>query len=396
MKTEYDVVIIGAGASGLMCAAQAGKRGRRVIVLDHAPKPGRKILMSGGGRCNFTNRRVNSQNYISSNPHFVKSALSRYRSQDFIDLVRQYGIRFTEREHGRLFCTGSAGQILDMLLAECRSAGVCLAFKISITGIERPASSSRGFRICTARETIEASSLVIATGGLSMPAAGATPFGYKVAGQFGIPVVEPRPGLVPFTVQPEDKAVLAPLAGISVKARVRTGSASFTEQLLFTHRGLSGPVILQASSFWQPGARLTIDLFPDGNLGELLETLRQTRSKRHLKSVLAEHLPTRLVQARIDEKLLNSPIHTLSRHGLERVIDEIHAWNIQPGGTEGYRTAEVTVGGIDCRRFSSKTMESQDVPGLYAIGEVLDVTGWLGGYNFQWAWSSAWAAGQVV
>ncbi|NDY70777.1 aminoacetone oxidase family FAD-binding enzyme [Desulfobacter hydrogenophilus] len=395
MKIEYDVVIIGAGASGLMCAAQAGKRGRRVKVLDHGPKPGRKILMSGGGRCNFTNRRVSAQNYISSNPHFAKSALSRYRPQDFIALVRQYGISFSEREHGQLFCTGSAGQILEMLLAECRSAGVCLAFKTSVSSIERQASV-RGFRICTAGESIEASSLVIATGGVSMPAAGATSFGYKVAGQFGIPVVRPRPGLVPFTLHPEDKTVLAPLAGISVKALVCTGSASFKEQLLFTHRGLSGPVILQASSFWQPGAPLTIDLFPDGNLEDLLETEQQTRPKRHVKSVLTEHLPTRLVQARLNEKLLDSPLHAISRQGLKNVADEIHTWNIQPGGTEGYRTAEVTVGGIDCRGFSSKTMESRDVPGLYAIGEVLDVTGWLGGYNFQWAWSSAWAAGQVV
>ena len=395
MKTEYDVVIIGAGASGLMCAAQAGKRGRRVKVLDHGPKPGRKILMSGGGRCNFTNRRVSARNYISSNPHFVKSALSRYRPEDFIDLVRQYGIRFSEREHGRLFCASSAGQILDMLLAECRKSGVSLAPKTSITGIEKQ-TPARGFRVRTSGVSINAPSLVIATGGVSMPVSGATPFGYKVAGQFGVPVVQPRPGLVPFTVQPADKTVLAPLAGISVKARVSTGSVSFKEQLLFTHRGLSGPVILQASSYWQSGAPVVIDLFPDGNMEELLETARRSRPKRHVKSVLAEHLPMRLVQARLDETLLNCPLHSLSRQGLKQVINEIHAWNIQPGGTEGYRTAEVTVGGIDCRRFSSKTMESRGVPGLYAIGEVLDVTGWLGGYNFQWAWSSAWAAGQAV
>nr|WP_319396808.1 NAD(P)/FAD-dependent oxidoreductase [uncultured Desulfobacter sp.] len=395
MKIEYDVVIIGAGASGLMCAAQAGKRGKRVKVLDHGPKPGRKILMSGGGRCNFTNRRVSAQNYISSNPHFVKSALSRYRPEDFIDLVRQYGIRFSEREHGQLFCSDSAGQILDMLLAECRNAGVSLTPKTGVTGIERQ-MSVQAFQINTSGESISAASLVIATGGVSMPAAGATPFGYKVADQFGIPVVPPRPGLVPFTVQPADKTVLAPLAGISVKARVRTGSVSFEEQLLFTHRGLSGPVILQASSYWQSGAPVTIDLLPDKNLEELLETVRKTRPKRHVKSVLAEHLPTRLVQARLDEKLLNCPLNRISRQELQTVIDAIHTWHIQPGGTEGYRTAEVTVGGIDCRRFSSKTMESRDVPGLYAIGEVLDVTGWLGGYNFQWAWSSAWAAGQAV
>nr|WP_320190468.1 NAD(P)/FAD-dependent oxidoreductase [uncultured Desulfobacter sp.] len=395
MKTKYDVVIIGAGASGLMCAAQVGKRGRRVKVLDHGPKPGRKILMSGGGRCNFTNRRVSAQNYISSNPHFVKSALSRYRPEDFIDLVRQYGICFSEREHGQLFCTDSAGQILDMLLAECRKAGVSLALKTGVTGIERE-TSGRGFKVRASGESINAASLVIATGGVSMPATGATSFGYKVAEQFGIPVVPPRPGLVPFTVQPADKTVLAPLAGISVKARVCTGAASFEEQLLFTHRGLSGPVILQASSYWQSGAPVTIDLFPDGNIGELLETICKTRPKRHVKSVLAEYLPTRLIQARLDEKLLNCPLNRISRQALKTVIDAIQTWNLQPGGTEGYRTAEVTVGGIDCRRFSSKTMESNDVPGLYAIGEVLDVTGWLGGYNFQWAWSSAWAAGQAV
>jgi hypothetical protein len=351
--------------------------------------------MSGGGRCNFTNRRVSAHNYISSNPHFVKSALSRYRPEDFIDLIRKYGIRFSEREHGQLFCTDSAGQILDMLLAECRNAGVSLTPKTGVTGIERQ-TASQAFQINTSGESISAASLVIATGGVSIPAAGATPFGYKVADQFGIPVVPPRPGLVPFTVQPADKTVLAPLAGISVKARVRTGSVSFENQLLFTHRGLSGPVILQASSYWQSGSQVTIDLFPDRNLEELLEAVRKTRPKRHVKSVLAELLPTRLVQARLDEKLLNYPLNRISRQGLQTVIDGIHAWHIQPGGTEGYRTAEVTVGGIDCRRFSSKTMESRDVPGLYAIGEVLDVTGWLGGYNFQWAWSSAWAAGQAV
>ncbi len=395
MRSEYDVVIIGAGAAGLMCAAQAGVRGRRVKVLDHAPEPGRKILMSGGGRCNFTNRQVSAQNYISSNPHFVKSTLSRYEPRDFIKLIQGHGIRFSEREHGQLFCTGSAREILSMLLSECNRAGVVFGLNTNITGIER-LDPGPGFRLNTAGEELMASSLVIATGGVSIPGAGATPFGYKVAEQFKIPVVPPRPGLVPLTLQPGDKAVLAPLAGISVKARVRSGSACFEEQLLFTHRGLSGPVILQISSFWQPGTALTIDLLPDENLAQPLETEQKTRPKRHLKSVLAERLPKRLVQIRMTKKQLNRPVGSISHQEIQIAADAIHAWQIQPGGTEGYRTAEVTVGGIDCRRFSSKTMESRDIPGLYAIGEVLDVTGWLGGYNLQWAWSSAWAAGQVV
>ncbi|WP_321492292.1 NAD(P)/FAD-dependent oxidoreductase [uncultured Desulfobacter sp.] len=395
MKTRYDVVIIGAGASGLMCAAQAGLRGRRVMVLDHGAKPGRKILMSGGGRCNFTNRRASAQNYISSNPHFVKSALSRFRPQDFIDLVRRHNISFSEREHGQLFCTGSAKEILAMLLTECEHAKVSLRLNTCVNGIDR-ADSGQGFRVRTTQGCIDTSSLVIATGGVSIPAAGATPFGYKIAEQFGIPVVPPKPGLVPLTLQPEDKKALAPLAGISVTASVHSGSVSFKEQLLFTHRGLSGPVILQISSCWQPGTVLTINLFPDKDISEQLLTEQKIHPKRHLKSFLTQRLPKRLVQARLDDKLLDSPLNAIQGQRLSHVADAIHAWKIQPGGTEGYRTAEVTVGGIDCRRVSSKTMESRDVPGLYAIGEVLDVTGWLGGYNFQWAWSSAWAAGQVV
>lgn len=395
MENRYDVVIIGAGASGLMCAAQAGSRGRRVIVLDHGAKPGRKILMSGGGRCNFTNRRVSAQNYISSNPHFVKSALSRYSPQDFLDLVRRHNISFSEREHGQLFCTESAQEILAMLLTQCERANVSLRLNTSIDGIDR-ADTGQGFLVHTTGGSLGATSLVIATGGVSIPSAGATPLGYKIAEQFGIPVVPPRPGLVPLTLHPEDKKVLAPLAGISVNASVHTWSVSFKEQLLFTHRGLSGPVILQISSSWQPGTVLTINLFPDEDISEQLSTEQKIHPKRHLKSFLTQRLPKRLVEARLDEKLLDTPLHAIQGQRLSHVAEAIHAWKIQPGGTEGYRTAEVTVGGIDCRRFSSKTMESRDVPGLYAIGEVLDVTGWLGGYNLQWAWSSAWAAGQVV
>ena len=395
MKSQYDAVIIGAGASGLMCAAQAGVRGRRVKVLDHAPEPGRKILMSGGGRCNFTNREVTAENYISSNPHFVKSALSRYQPRDFIALARHHGIRFSEREHGQLFCTGSAKEILSMLVSECRRAGVVFGFNTDITGIEQR-DANTGFRIRTAGEKIHTPSLVLATGGVSIPVAGASPFGYKMAEQFGIPVVPPRPGLVPLTLQPRDKERLSPLAGISVKARVRTGSVDFEEQLLFTHRGLSGPVILQASSYWQPGTALTIDLLPNEDVVQWLETAQNNRPKCHLKSVLAKRFPKRLIQVLLNEKQLSRPLGAMTRQEIQITADRIHEWKIQPAGTEGYRTAEVTVGGIDCRRFSSKTMESRDVPGLYAIGEVLDVTGWLGGYNLQWAWSSAWAAGQMV
>jgi predicted Rossmann fold flavoprotein len=397
MTNFYDVVIIGAGASGLMCAAQAGKREKKVLVLDHGPEPGRKILMSGGGRCNFTNKQVSSDHYISSNPHFCKSAISRYTSQDFINQVDSYDISYEERSHGQLFCIGKASQILDMLVTECQKAKVTISLNTQVIEIEKLSSQ---FCVHTESCEINTTSLVIATGGVSIPGAGATPFGYKVAEQCNIPVVLPRPGLVPFTLQPQEKKILQPLAGISVDAKVSSSLAVFTEKLLFTHRGLSGPVILQVSSYWQPGQTITIDLMPFDNLVEILKNKQASRPKKHLRSCLYDLLPKRLVDARLDASRdtcrADLPIGSVSNDQLGQIAGIFHEWQIKPGGTEGYRTAEVTVGGVDCNRISSKTMEVTKVPGLFFIGEILDVTGWLGGYNLQWAWSSGFCAGLYV
>jgi len=401
MADIFDVVIIGAGASGLMCAARAGHRKKRVLVLDHGSKPGQKILMSGGGRCNFTNKQICAEHFISSNPHFCKSAISRYTSRDFITLVDTYGISHEERSHGQLFCTGSASQILEMLLTECRKARVRITLNTTIKKIEQLPSTTNlkaplQFRVHTPSGKIDTKSLVIATGGVSLPGAGATPFGYQVAQQFDIPVVLLRPGLVPFTLQPKDKALLQPLAGISVDAQVRCPLAVFNEKLLFTHRGLSGPVILQISSYWQPGQTITIDLLPFTTLVETLKNKQKSHPKKFLKSLLYEVLPKRLVDVRLANCHGDRPIGPLSLDQLRRTASAFHEWQIKPAGTEGNRTAEVTVGGVDCNHVSSKTMEAGAVPGLFFIGEVLDVTGWLGGYNLQWAWSSGFCAGQYV
>lgn len=392
MADTFDVIIIGAGASGLMCAARAGSPGKKVLVLDHNKAPGKKILMSGGGRCNFTNREVNADHYICANPHFCKSALSRYTPEDFLDLTASYGIDYEEREFGRLFCTGSASEILDMLLEECRKAGVKLALGREIKAIDGEA----GFRVQTDREVFQAESLVIATGGVSIPGAGASPLGYRVAEQFGIDVVSPQPGLVPFTLQPDDKKTLAPLAGIAVDAGVSIGKTDFRENLLFTHRGMSGPVILQISSFWQPGDTITIDLLPWANLAEFLTEKQAAHPKKQIQSILGKKLPKRLVTVRLPASLSGRPLSSLSPAQLRQVARAFQKWEIKPGGTEGYRTAEVTKGGVDCRCISSKTMEARDMPGLFFIGEVLDVTGQLGGYNLHWAWASGWCAGRHV
>jgi predicted Rossmann fold flavoprotein len=393
-KQQVDVVIIGAGASGLMCAAEAGRRGRSVLVLDHARKAGNKIRMSGGGRCNFTNYDVSADNYLSHNPHFVKSALSRYTQWDFIELVSRYRIPYHEREHGQLFCDESAKDILDMLLAECRDAGVVLRLQTAVTQIAREAQG--GFRLTTAQGVIGCTSLVVATGGLSIPTMGATPFGYKIAEQFGIKVWPPSAGLVPFTLQPEDKARLAPLSGIAVEAVVTAGGQSFRENVLFTHRGLSGPAILQASSYWKAGEAITIDWLPGREVTTELEGEKLAHPKQQLKTVVGRWLPQRLVAALLPAALAERPMGQLSKLQLGEVEQQLQQWQIKPNGTEGYRTAEVTTGGVDCDAISSKTMEAKTVPGLYFIGEVLDVSGWLGGYNFQWAWSSGWCAGQVI
>jgi len=390
---DVDVIIIGAGASGLMCAIEAGKRGRKVLVLDHANRAGKKILMSGGGRCNFTNYTVEPSHYLSNNPHFCKSALSRYTQWDFLALITKYQIPFHEREHGQLFCNDSAKDILGLLLQECAAAGIIIQLNTTIDSI---ALSAEPFQLNTAQGVYQSQSLVVATGGLSIPKMGATPLGYKIAQQFGIPVVPTRAGLVPLTLQPSDKALFSPLSGIAVPCIVSNERQQFKENVLFTHRGLSGPAILQLSSYWLAGEFIEINLLPDSDLEMCLKETRQQKVKSSLKTVLDYYLPKRLVTCLIPEELLNLPMPDLSDRHIQQVTSQLHHWTIRPNGTEGYRTAEVTVGGIDCNALSSKTMESKQVPGLYFIGEVVDVTGWLGGYNFQWAWSSAWCAGQYV
>ncbi len=390
---NYDVVVIGASASGLMCAIEAGRRARRVLVLDHAGKTCKKILISGGGRCNFTNLDVSAENFISHNPHFCKSALSRFSQWDFIAIVTAYGIPYHEREHGQLFCDDSAKAIRDMLESECNQAGVSIKLE---TTIELVKQHDAGFMLATSRGEIQCSSLVIASGGISIPRMGATPFGYKIAEQFGLPVVQPVAGLVPFTLHDKDKALFAPLSGIAIDCIASTRRKSFRENLLFTHRGLSGPAMLQLSSYWQPGETLHINLLPDNDLFEELNSLKQHSGRLQLKTALGHHLPKRLVTAIIDQALLEQPVAELSNVQCRQIADAIHDWQIKPNGTEGYRTAEVTVGGVDTDALSSKTMECKSIKGLYFIGEVVDVTGWLGGYNFQWAWSSGWCAGQYV
>ncbi|MGL5948620.1 MAG: NAD(P)/FAD-dependent oxidoreductase [Aeromonas sp.] len=390
---QVDVVVIGAGASGLMCAAQAGYRGRRVLVLDNAKKAGRKVLISGGGRCNFTNQQPSAQAYLSQNPHFTKSALARFTQLDFIDLVERHGVNYEERERGQLFCLESAKQIVDVLLTECEWAGVSLQLQTEILEVT---AQDAGFRLNTSQGVIECQSVVVATGGLSMPKLGATPFGLQLAKQFGLDLVPTRAGLVPFTLQPADKELLADLAGISLSVRVTAANgATFTEALLFTHRGLSGPAILQISSYWQAGEAITINLLPDLDVAAALAGWAQDHPAQELKTVLARALPKRLVEKFIEQgALLNKPLRQYNERERAEVVALLQGWQIRPNGTEGYRTAEVTLGGVDTRELSSKTMAATQVPGLYFIGEVVDVTGWLGGYNFQWAWSSGWVAGQ--
>ncbi|MDO9422594.1 MAG: NAD(P)/FAD-dependent oxidoreductase [Methylobacter sp.] len=389
--TEVDIIIIGAGASGLMCAIEAGKRGRKVLVLDHANKAGKKILMSGGGRCNFTNYSIEPDNFISQNPHFCKSALSRYSQWDFLALIGKYRIPFHERDHGQLFCNESARDILDMLLAECAKAGAIVQLSTDIDSIER---LDNRFPVKTNHGNFSCQSLVVATGGLSIPKMGATPLGYKIAQQFGINVLSTRAGLVPFTLQPEDKEKFSALSGIAVPCLVSNKRQSFSENILFTHRGLSGPAILQISSYWHAGEELMINLLPQVNLEAELKSKRQQKLKNKLKTILEGYLPKRLIASFLPDDLLDVSMQDLSDKQIQLVADQINNWTVKPNGTEGYRTAEVTSGGVDCDAVSSKTMESKQVQGLYFIGEVLDVTGWLGGYNFQWAWSSAWCAGQ--
>ncbi|HAT1922841.1 TPA: aminoacetone oxidase family FAD-binding enzyme [Legionella pneumophila] len=391
---EIDVLIIGAGAAGLMCAIEASKRKRKVLVLDHANKAGKKILMSGGGRCNFTNYYIEPNKYFSHNPHFFKSALSRYTQWDFIELVNKHKIPFHEKTLGQLFCDNKSKDIVDMLLKECEQYGVAIYLNTVIEKIQK--TNDYSFKIGTTKGKFHCHSVVIATGGLSIPTMGASPFAYKVAEQFSIKVWPTRAGLVPFTLDVLEKDRLSILSGIGIDSLVNNERNQFREHILFTHRGLSGPAILQLSSYWNPGESICINLLPEHNLLESLKTARAEAPHKQLNSVLSMYLPKRVVEVFIPQKLSEKKLADSSNKDLETISHLLQNWVVKPNGTEGYRTAEVTIGGVDCHAISSKTMEANNVPGLYFIGEALDVTGWLGGYNFQWAWSSGWAAGQVV
>ncbi|MBQ4664691.1 aminoacetone oxidase family FAD-binding enzyme [Aeromonas hydrophila] len=393
MMKQFDVVVIGAGAAGLMCAAQAGYRGRSVLVLDNAKKPGRKILISGGGRCNFTNHQAGPHAFLSANPHFCKSALARYTQQDFIDLVDRHGLSYHEKTLGQLFCDESAKEIVDILLTECDWAGVTLQFQTEILTVSK---TDDGFVLTTSQGEISCHSLVVATGGLSMPKLGATPYGFKLAEQFGLKVLPTRAGLVPFTLHQAEKEAFADLAGVSLPVAVTAEDGTcFKEAMLFTHRGLSGPAILQISSFWLAGEKIHINLLPELDIAATLREWAQAHPAQELKTVLGRELPKRFVDKLVElGQLVSKPMRQYNERELEAVATLLGDWQILPNGTEGYRTAEVTLGGVDTNELSSKTMEARKVSGLYFIGEVVDVTGWLGGYNFQWAWSSGWVAGQ--
>jgi predicted Rossmann fold flavoprotein len=392
---KFDVIIIGAGAAGMFCAAQAGQLGRRVLLLDNGKKAGRKILMSGGGRCNFTNMHTEPAAYLSHNPHFCKSALARYNQWDFIDLVNRHGIAYHEKTLGQLFCDDSAQQIVDLLLKECDAGQVTLRLRSEVLSVERDDS---GYTLQLNGNLVQAEKLVIASGGLSMPGLGATPFGYKVAEQFGLKVFPTRAALVPFTLHKPLLEQLNTLSGVALPTTITAQDGTlFKEAMLFTHRGLSGPAVLQISSYWQPGEFVTIDLSPATSLDDFIHVQREAHPNLSLKNSLAKILPKRLVE--VLQELKQIPDVTLKQLNSKQqgeLVNTLHQWRVQPNGTEGYRTAEVTLGGVDTTQLSSKTMEARDVPGLFFIGEVVDVTGWLGGYNFQWAWSSAWACAQAL
>jgi predicted Rossmann fold flavoprotein len=365
----FDAVVVGAGAAGLMCAIRAGQRGRRVLLLDHAEKAGKKILISGGGRCNFTNLDARPEAFLSDNPHFCKSALARYTQHDFIELVEKHRIAWHEKTLGQLFCDGSARQIVAMLLAECAAVGVDVRVAHAITSIGK----ADRFMVRSDKGDFECSSVVLATGGLSIPRMGATGFAHDVARRFGLKVTQTRPALVPFTARVPE------LSGVALEVVTRCGKASFREAMLFTHRGLSGPAILQISSYWKPGREISIDLLPDRDAAKFIKERRHARPKAELRTILAEVMPLRLATALAEGDAVT-----------------LNDWRVTPTGTEGYAKAEVTLGGIDTAELSSRTMEARRVPGLFVIGEAVDVTGWLGGYNFQWAWSSGWAAGDSI
>ncbi len=379
---EFDVVVVGGGAAGLMCALTAGQRGRRVLLLEHEDKVGKKILISGGGRCNFTNIGAGPENFLSANPHFAKSALSRYTQHDFLALVEKHGISWHEKTLGQLFCDGSARQVVAMLLAECATGGVEVRVSHKITEVQR----GERFRIETDKGDFGAASLVLATGGLSIPKMGATGLAHDTARRFGLKMTQTRPALVPFTARVPE------ISGVALDVVVSLGRTRFREAMLFTHRGLSGPAILQISSYWQSGQELAVDLLPDTDAATFLKERKRLRPKAELRTVLGELMPHRLAEALAPEGMMAN----FRDKDLEALAVSLKSWHVTPTGTEGYAKAEVTVGGVDTNELSSKTMEAKKAPGLYVIGEAVDVTGWLGGYNFQWAWSSGWVAGQAA
>jgi predicted Rossmann fold flavoprotein len=390
---QFDVVVIGAGAAGMMCAVEAGKRGRSVLVLDHAAKPGEKIRISGGGRCNFTNLNAAPGNFISQNPSFAISALRRYTQRDFIALVERYGIAYHEKTLGQLFCDGSSKQIIDLLLNEMRLGNVELRLSTSVESMEK---APEGFALKLSQGTVQCRSVVVATGGKSIPKMGATGFGYDLAQQFGLKIVETRPALVPLTLEPTLLERLTPLAGVSVDAVAGCRKTTFAEAMLFTHRGLSGPAILQISSYWREGDEIVLSMLPGVNLFEELRAARAQNGRQALQTALSAFLPKRLAQLVAETEKGPANLADYSDKRLRTIDEAVNRWRFKPAGSEGYRTAEVTLGGVDTRELDSRTMEAKAVPGLYFIGEVVDVTGWLGGYNFQWAWSSGWCAGQAV
>ena len=394
-----DVVIIGAGAAGLMAAATAGYRGRSVTVIDMGKKPGRKILISGGGRCNFTNENASPENYLCQNPHFAKSALSRYSAQDFIELVERHGLNYHHKTLGQLFCDDSAQDIVDILLTECEWAGVQIALRTEVISVTKnDTGNDTNYIIKTNNETYQCQSLVIASGGLTMPKLGASPIGYKIAEQFGLNVLPTTAALVPFTLHDHDKQKFDGLSGISIATQVSSDDGTtFKENILFTHRGLSGPAILQISSFWRAGQAVTINLLPEASIEKLITQWREISGQKSLKNMLTTVLPKRFVEALIKQKdISDKAVNQISNDEITYLGQYLHNWQIKPNGTEGYRTAEVTLGGVDTDELSSKTFEAKQCKGLFFIGEVIDVTGWLGGYNFQFAWSSGVACGQVV
>lgn len=393
LQRKSDVIVIGAGAAGMMAAIRAGKRGRSVLVLDHARAPGEKIRISGGGRCNFTNIHAGPKNFLSANPHFCKSALARFTPADFIAMVERHGIAWHEKTLGQLFCDDSAKDIIRMLLDEMRAVGAVLDLGTEISGVER---TDAGFRVSTGQGAYEAASLIVATGGKSIPKMGATGFAYRLAEQFGLAVLETRPALVPLTLDPGLLASIGPLAGISAPAEIRHGKTAFREALLFTHRGLSGPAILQISSYWREGDEIVLAIEPDIDIAAQLKRAKQLNGRQSAQTALGEILPKRLAQFLVEREKISGNMADLADKALLRLAASAQNFAVKPSGSEGYRTAEVTLGGIDTAALDSRSMEAKAVPGLYFIGECVDVTGWLGGYNFQWAWASGFAAGECA